>query len=187
MKQTSRLLLVLTIMFATSLFRASGIIGKNPQIELSLLGKYEYFLAGILLADLYLTYIKPEFKKTYSWDLVSISSWCLIPYVWSKPNLSVLLPYVAMLAYWGVFRGVIFNAMLRFLPTVLIGGMCYSIYLYHFLFISLVGSWTIFILTLDNYYLFLSLQVFIISTCSIIGSSVFFVILEKPFMRWKLS
>jgi peptidoglycan/LPS O-acetylase OafA/YrhL len=54
----------------------------------------------------------------------------------------VLLGICIAVLFVGTMRGIWANRILRWRPLVLIGGMCYTIYLYHQYTYHFVGHWT---------------------------------------------
>jgi peptidoglycan/LPS O-acetylase OafA/YrhL len=53
------------------------------------------------------------------------------------------LPLLALLAYVAAFRGRLTSNVLTRTPIVMVGGMCYTLYLYHFFIISFVGRFSL--------------------------------------------
>lgn len=99
-----------------------------------------YFLAGFLLADFYVDLWQARKTKTWTWDLASLAGWTtivLLVYEFGRGSEGVdqTTPWVVIgivLAYAGALRGRISGALLSFGPVPVIGGMCYTIYLYHY-------------------------------------------------------
>jgi peptidoglycan/LPS O-acetylase OafA/YrhL len=80
------------------------------------------------------------------------------------------------------FRGVITSKFLGFQWITTIGGMCYTIYMYHWLMISMLvrvtGQIQTHILWLDLLIQFVLMSVIIVGVCAIL-----FALFERPFMR----
>ena len=107
-------------------------------------GQIQWFLAGTLLADLYLVVWKRQPARAWAWDVLGTAAWVGVVYVTTREVLvPVLLPGLILLAYIGAFRGRLWNQIIsnRWLATI--GGMCYTIYLYHYFVISMVGRWAV--------------------------------------------
>lgn len=115
-------------------------IKDSPRYQRSLLNAIQYFLAGFILADIYL--VNPAFLKgtqRLRWDLAAmilgVGMIAAIHFgtgregIWG--GLPFYLPLMVLCFYIAGFKGVLFNRLLRFPPIFLIGGMCYTIYLYH--------------------------------------------------------
>jgi len=101
----------------------------SPRLALSLAGNLQYFVAGLLLCDIYVT--RPlERISPYAWDLAAVAA--LVPLLGNdSPWTLRLFPFGAVLVYTAVLQG---HFVRRFfaLPLVSIGGgMCYSVYLTH--------------------------------------------------------
>jgi peptidoglycan/LPS O-acetylase OafA/YrhL len=96
----------------------------------------QYFLAGMLLSDLYATSL-PRWPRHIGWDLAGLLCWPAIFLLNADWDFLVLPPLMTV-AGLGAFRGVHFPRFFRMEATALIGGMCYSIYLWHFFAIALV-------------------------------------------------
>lgn len=102
------------------------------RAQLSILYYIQFFLAGLILADLYLQR-KHEDKK-WGWDILSVVGW---PIVFTLTDLcsQIVLPFVVLALYWAAFHGRLTNRLFRLQILTIIGGMCYTIYLFHFLII----------------------------------------------------
>ena len=110
------------------------------RLKLSLAYYLQYFLGGMLLADIYTTYFADQ-PKTFGCDVLALACWIVIFSV-DTPGMHQVLPVVILLAY-------IFSLKARLLGTfftndlvTIIGGACYSIYLFHFLMIGLLFHWS---------------------------------------------
>ena len=158
----------------------------------SILDHLSYFLAGILLADLYLS---PRFKATrengtgHLWDLIGLIAW---PATFLLIEASLPLnakPFVLILAFLAVFAGPRFRKAFSNRWIAAVGMMCYTVYLFHSFFIYSVinpivfewiipitpGSWP-WNLVLMGLLLFLSILL-----CALV-----FLVVEKPFARGRL-
>lgn len=101
--------------------------------QFTLAGDLEYFLAGLLLADLYLTTpdarVSPSSRNAL-WDLLALAGW---PAFFLLPDrlTSLWLPPLALALCLCGFRGGITSRILRTPAIAVMGGMCYTIYLWH--------------------------------------------------------
>jgi peptidoglycan/LPS O-acetylase OafA/YrhL len=93
----------------------------------------QFFLAGFLLADLRLSYADSD--KKWWWDALSVMGWPIV-FLMEGPMLRVALPFVIIVLYWAAFHGQLANRLFRLPVLTAIGGMCYTIYLFHFLVIA---------------------------------------------------
>ncbi len=125
-----RRLLGLTFLIAAGIIQLSiqhG--GDETRFTISILNYVQYFFAGFLLVDLYLT-DWDRIPVSWLWDIASLGAWCWI-FEAEGPAVHILLPVIALIAYIGAFKGRIFPSFFRLRWVSLIGGMCYSIYLTH--------------------------------------------------------
>lgn len=179
-----RRLLLLAVLLGWSAAAEAGPV-DSPRFTLSLLFYAPYFLAGLLLADLYVSAWATAPRPSAAWDLAATGCWlALVPLLAGPRSLQALLPLVVLGAYVGAFRGVLWPRVLTRPAVYLVGGMCYTIYLYHFFFISLLGnrvlglcspSWPVWANVLV---LSLTVAPLTIAACALL-----FVLTEKPFMR----
>jgi peptidoglycan/LPS O-acetylase OafA/YrhL len=130
--------LMLAALSAQSLFA-----GHHPRFELSILAFLQFFLAGFLLADVFLTDWKTSPKQSLYWDLVALIGW---PLLFLALQFAVLthwiFPALVVTLYCAAFRGRWINRILCNRWITAVGGMCYSIYLIHYEVISAVGRFT---------------------------------------------
>jgi peptidoglycan/LPS O-acetylase OafA/YrhL len=113
-----------------------------PQrLNNTLLTSLPYFQAGILLADLYVCGVVRRSRKI-AWDLAALAGAALLlcsctvaqGFYWTQP--------IALMAFFlGGMQGRLFNTFLRFRPVTIIGGMCYSAYLWHSAMLVLVRQY----------------------------------------------
>jgi len=103
----------------------------DDHFRLSILFAIQYFLAGLLMADIYLAGWKQKPTPHWLWDVVSLAAW---PLIFLPPDRTVwlFLPFLMMAAFAGAFRGHLFRLFFRAPAVTAIGGMCYTIYLFHY-------------------------------------------------------
>jgi peptidoglycan/LPS O-acetylase OafA/YrhL len=155
-----------------------------PRLRLSILNYGQYFLAGFLLADLYVADWKGRPARHSSWDLVSLVGWPAFFLVvdWQVGR-AFLFPPLILLLYVAVLRGVWFRAALTNRWIVVTGGMCYSLYLVHGVFIVVFGRLTTRLPGPPSYEAYFLMQVALLTPLILVGSALFFVLIEKPCMR----
>jgi peptidoglycan/LPS O-acetylase OafA/YrhL len=161
----------------------------SARLRLTLLNFAHYFLTGFLLADFYLTAALRSLKKRLSWDAVTIvAAMAIVAVLIRFGHFYFLLPLLIGLLYAGFFLGRFSNALVRTRWVVVIGGMCYTIYLYHILIISNVMMKTIPLASVKRAFnLDFALQCMIILPVVFAICAWLFVYSEKPFMRLSLS
>jgi peptidoglycan/LPS O-acetylase OafA/YrhL len=159
--------------------------------QLSLLGQGQWFLAGFVLADLYLVTWKKSPLPSRSWDVVGMIAWPAIFVLLNTPDFApaiaptrhLALPWVLLIAYVAMFRGKLLRAFVRWRPIYVIGGMCYSIYLYHgYVVVATVSLLRRFAQT--GYYVVDAIfGLTVIAAAVLTFSSLMFILFEKPFMN----
>jgi len=187
--------LLLAIAFF-GLFSQEVIYPSAPRaVQLSLLNYAHYFLAGILLAELSLTRAASRRGTLLTGDLLVLLSGAAILAIVPDPgDLLFLLPFLVMLLYAGVHLSRLTNRIIRWRWLVIIGGMCYTIYLYHTMIISLVfvrtarrggGSGLLPSLqTAGSFEWELLWQALLVIPILLLLSALLYLAIEKPFMRW---
>jgi peptidoglycan/LPS O-acetylase OafA/YrhL len=161
----------------------------SARLPLTLLNFAHYFLTGFLLVDLYLTGRLRNPDKRLSWDIVTLGAAAAIIATLSRfGQFYFLLPLMVGLLYVGFFLGRLSNAFARARWIVIIGGMCYTIYLYHILIISNLMTQTMPLASITRpFNLDFALQLLLILPVVFAGCALLFFFTEKPFMRWSLS
>jgi peptidoglycan/LPS O-acetylase OafA/YrhL len=161
----------------------------SARLCLTLLNFAHYFLTGFLLADLYLTGRLRSADKRLSWDIATLAAAAAIFATLSRfGQFYFLLPLMVGLLYAGFFMGRLSNAFVRTRWIAIIGGMCYTIYLYHILIISNLMTQTIPLTSITRpFNLDFVLQCLIILPAVFAVCALLFFYTEKPFMRWSLS
>jgi peptidoglycan/LPS O-acetylase OafA/YrhL len=138
-----------------------------------------FFLAGFLVCDFYLT--RGEWKPSFAWDALALVGW---PLVWllGRDTGHVVLPFVIVVLYLAAFRGHICSAMFSNRVITDIGGMCYSIYLFHFLIIYAVKHFTAPAHFGHNFWVYYALQAAMIFPVVLLLCGTFFLLIERPCM-----
>jgi peptidoglycan/LPS O-acetylase OafA/YrhL len=156
---------LLTFMFMGALH----LLPLPARINLSILGWIQCFAAGLLLADLY----ADGWNQQQHWifDLLSIVLWPAV-FLLNDPLAVVFLPWLALILFVSAFRSIVFHKLFTIPAVVIIGGMCYTIYLVHYPVLSFSG-----------HFFKSSVALIIGSLVSIaVVSLLFFVFIERPCM-----
>ncbi|KAB7530485.1 acyltransferase family protein [Flagellimonas olearia] len=135
-----------------------------------------FFLAGIISADLY---VNKAFKRKVFWDIVFVIS---LPLFFVYDN-----NWLRFFCLFGIVTSSLNAVYLRKLLSnrlvTIIGGMCYSLYLLHYplyhLMMKIFTNKLTFFETFEMNYLF---QGIIFVPLSIVMISLYFILVEKPFM-----
>jgi peptidoglycan/LPS O-acetylase OafA/YrhL len=144
----------------------------------------QYFLAGFLLADVYLCEWGEKAGHDWKWDIAAIAA--VLPFLHSISDragiMRMLIPVMLFVFCFAVFRGVVLRAVLTRPLVVTIGGMCYSLYLIHYQLIATVRHF-IHVPSTNSFSIDLLLQLLVIAPILLLVSTVYFALIEKPCMR----
>jgi peptidoglycan/LPS O-acetylase OafA/YrhL len=167
---------------AAAVFQFS--VPPETASRLSLLGYLQYFLAGFLLADFYLTCL-PSAKGR--WDLVSLAGWPALALLLFKPQLlPFLAPFLTALLYFGALHGTWSKRIFAHPILITIGGMCYTIYLLHNYAIAALGGMTERIILSDVFLFRLCTQLVLMIPPVLLISGLYFRLIEKPCMQLRV-
>jgi len=142
----------------------------------------QYFLAGLLLTDLYLTE-SSRFKPHWWWDAVSLSGWPLVflvprGFLWYH----AILPFLILPLYIAAFKGILFRKFFSNMWIATIGGMCYSIYLWHFFVIGVCFKLTRHAVVFQDFLANLAMQIVLLGIPIAAVSLLAFLCIERPCM-----
>jgi peptidoglycan/LPS O-acetylase OafA/YrhL len=157
-------------------------MAAQPWLGWTLLGKLPFFMAGFLFCDLYLEGRVKADKPAYRWDLVFLAAATFVVCTNGLWLGHAMLPWMALLTCVAAFKGKLTSWVLSRPLLTTIGGMCYTIYMYHWLMISGLIRGTIKFST-HIFWLDLLIQFFVISTVIIAICAVLFALFERPFMK----
>ena len=106
--------------------------GGAPYLNHTIVTSIPFFLAGMLLADLYASgwFLR---RLSLVWDLVGIAACLGLVYAtaWQWYRLYWLTPVMIGAVFAAALEGRALNWFFRLRPITVIGGMCYTIYLWH--------------------------------------------------------
>jgi len=142
-----------------------------------------YFLAGMLMADLYIEGIRFPGGKNFGFYSGLISC-LLMPFVLGYFDMAgYIIKYLLMvILFFTVLTNEKLSRLFSFAPIAIIGGMCYSIYLIHEQVISAAGRLLKYLDTGNAGINFILLFVLLI-TVVLIAGAVYFKFVEQPCMR----
>lgn len=164
----------------------SQVYWKVTVLNLSLF--LHYFLSGILLCDIFLL-DGEKLKKLRGFWIFILGLLLLIPIVAVNhtyaENIPLRLssPLMILAFYLIVFGNNWWNRIFSLNFLTLIGGMCYTIYLLHFVVISAVGRIVMPRLYISDFVAFYWLVFFVLLAVIMSVSAVFFLLIEKPCMK----
>jgi peptidoglycan/LPS O-acetylase OafA/YrhL len=172
---------VLVILILAFSLANQGVFPNLYRINFSLAGNLHYFLAGFLLADFYLLN-KIENARSYRWDFIFPLAITAVVFFRHYSLLGIALPWLMFFCCLAAFRGIVTAKLLAFPWITTIGGMCYTIYMYHWLMISMLvrvtGHLRTHVLWLDLLIQFVLMSVIITGICAVL-----FALFERPFMQ----
>ena len=152
---------------------------RDLHLRASILYYIAFFLAGFLLCDLYLT--RKEWTRSYVWDAMALPAWPLVWYL-GRNSGHLVLPFVIVLLYLAAFRGKLCSAIFSNRVITNVGGMCYSIYLFHALVVYAVKHQTWQLHIGQNFWVYLALQTVLITAWVLLFCGSFFLLIERPCM-----
>lgn len=192
-RQWLRIAVLCALGTATALLTLGPLETASWRPDLSIVSCLQYFVAGMVVAELTArgrsqlatdgSRPEPEGRRPWLWDWVGVAGLVLI--VASAGNTStrmLVLPFGVAACLLAALRGRVVPAVLGKPWIYLIGGMCYSIYLFHFAVISFAGPTTIRIHWGHSYLLNVALQASLLIPLILVVSGVFFVLVERPCM-----
>ncbi len=156
------------------------------HLRKSLFMHLHQFLVGFLFADFFLTNWKETLKqKSFFYDVIGLIALGLL-FVFSIPynaGADVLFAACLFISFIALFKGKLINSFFTNTWIVIIGGMCYSIYLLHYALIALLTKYSITLFIpawgyIGNYLI----QLIVIVPIVILVSAVFFALIERPCM-----
>jgi peptidoglycan/LPS O-acetylase OafA/YrhL len=178
-----RALLVALVVFFTALTYYNA----SPRYNLSLFCALKYFLTGFLLVDVYLVeWGQKPARSSLRWDLVSLLAWaaiCALTFQGKIGELFLTIPI--FLAYLAAFKGPLSNGFFCRPIVYSIGGMCYTIYLYHYSLISALGRVVVKFGALNQapLWLFITVASLVILPVTLLFCTIMFILVEKPCMK----
>lgn len=153
---------------------------------LFVVGYLHFFLIGFILVDIYLNEWQEGIKKHRIFDVVAIGALVGIIAVWDWEFRFIdrLAEVVFLfLFFYSVFRGVWVNRFFTNRWIVVIGGMCYTIYLIHLPLCEGVMMITKHLQVTNIYEINLLVQMLIFLPIVFVVGSISFLLFEKPFMN----
>ena len=151
----------------------------------SILAYLPNFLVGFAVAAIYIKNKDFLLKKSYKFDVIGfLSFYALFLFIYSK-NIGFSVCFIAalFLLFLSVFKGKILNKFFRTKIIYVIGGMCYTIYLLHYVSFYFIGKFTSFLVVSSNYWINYLLQISVVFPIFFAICCVFFLLIEKPCMN----
>jgi len=153
---------------------------------LNILGNLQYFLAGIFLADIYLVEWINGYSKSYIYDLVAIGTIIGALFAWNwDHNIYNRLLFLLLLFFffYSMFRSMIINRFLSNKWIMMLGSMCFTIYLVHLPLAELFIYFTKNIRVTNSLGINILIQFLLYLPVLILVSTAYFILIEKPTMK----
>ncbi|PTS97041.1 hypothetical protein DBR11_18160 [Pedobacter sp. HMWF019] len=157
---------------------------KNPY-SFTILGHLHYFLVGFLLVDIYLNDWKTIVANKF-YDILGLISLTLLIYSWSWDYELYSRFFVVIslfLFFISAFKGDYLNKFVTNRWIMVIGGMCYTIYLVHLPFAEFLILFTKKIEVTRLYAVNLFIQLAIFIPFILVISAFLYIWIERPFMN----
>jgi len=150
-------------------------------INLTILYWIRFFVAGLAVADLYVT-VFPRMKAHWIWDVMGAP--CLVlPFALGSGAWDFWGPWVLVVGFVGAFHGPVLRWFFRNAFVGIVGGMCYSLYLTHS--IALQAFDLVYMKLLPGIHGFLARlvvgEILILPLLLVVGS-IFYLLIERPCM-----
>jgi peptidoglycan/LPS O-acetylase OafA/YrhL len=171
-------LVLASALISQFLVQPSGIARLNLSLPL------HFFIAGVLLADIYLETPRILRLGPLSGDALTLLTGGLLVYVlhW-KPTLAWVEPYLIIGFCLAIFRGAWASRLFKWGPLAIPGAMCYTIYLYHSFVVQHLMPVTLGIVPAGHaLWLEAAVQFALMLLPVLVVSAVLFRFTEKPFM-----
>jgi peptidoglycan/LPS O-acetylase OafA/YrhL len=155
-----------------------------PGPPVTVLAYAGFFPAGFLLAEV-LENPHRSRRQSHLWDIVGLALWTAFFWLPYSLTFRSFLPLLIFPLYILAFYGKLTSRILSTPFIAIIGGMCYSIYLMHILFMSLSFRLVKHVI-FANDVLTSWVQIILLIAMIVALSTIFFVLIERPCMnpRW---
>lgn len=185
LNKTVRRALLLSLIIYFPFFHApflSPFSVYQPTVK-TLYSFIQYFFVGILLADLYISNFKIVSSKIFS-VIAGIFLFLIIVYVnYSTAIGDIIFLFSMLFFYFLALNDPFWKKIFSIKYLTIIGGMCYSIYLWHNTIIDAVIKLTNYMKISNDYLITLAFQSFLILPSILILSSIFYLLVERPCMN----
>jgi len=164
---------------------------KAQMNKAMLPAQFEYFAAGIVLADLYLTDWASKLGTSARWDVAGAVAWVALPVtlmsfaVVENVARSALLVVLVFVAFSAALMGRVSHRLSAGRVVTLIGGMCYSFYLYHDPVLKLAGGRLSALVPDLGYWPRFGLGLLVLVPLVMVITVVMYALCERPFMGRK--
>ena len=96
-----------------------------------------------------------------------------------------LLPLFLIVILYGVIVLKLFNRFFTNKWVTFIGSICYSLYLIHFMIISVAGKYTLLLRITDVHWINFIVQTLLLTPLCLMGGYIFYRLIERPALIWR--
>lgn len=155
---------------------------RDIHLHKSIINYMHSFLVGFAFVDVYLFWLG-KIKKSYLWDIIGAVA-LVVLYMFHPDTVKYERLYfdIGVFALFiSVFRGYVFNYIFTREFIVVVGGMCYTVYLLHYpvLFITMKALSA---LHISSFLLSIIVNFTVAIIALLLVSAVFFKLIEQPCM-----
>lgn len=158
---------------------------ENLHLRKSLIAELHLFLIGVLFADFYMSNKSFFSRRTYWNDVLGILGILMVYALRDTRNyaLEVTYAFSILLIFLGAFKGRALNQFFTLKAITVLGGMCYSLYLWHYAIIAVAMMFTGYLFWTNSFILNFVIQLVLLVPLVVVVSSIYFYWVEKPCMR----
>ncbi|MCF3111900.1 acyltransferase [Niabella sp. CC-SYL272] len=150
---------------------------------LSIINYLQFFLAGFFVLDIYLTTRR---QGSVVFDLLA-TVFFLLFWTSTVTREAMILPFLLMAFFLTVIHSKVWVKILSVPSIAIIGGMCYSIYMIHYpVMVFVMNRLRLLTPFFDNFYADFFIKLLLCLLAVGLAGATYFVVVEKPFMKWKL-
>jgi peptidoglycan/LPS O-acetylase OafA/YrhL len=173
--------LLATIILALGLAQAP--VREIARVNMSILFYLQYFLAGLLLADVFVLDLE-RMPSTWGWDIAGLAG---LAFMFGMGHdvyaAHLLLPFVLAIVCLAAMRGLVLRKFVSNPWIAVIGGMCYSIYLLHFALMAMFFKVTRYAIQ-PGFDFLTNFAIQLVVTCApiLLVSVLYYLLVERPCM-----
>ena len=176
---------LLALMMGLAILSSYWIEGAGPRWAKSLPRYLHFFLAGFLLADLYHHRAAIALRRHVGWDGVAFAAAAGLVVILTRwHELRCLTVLLIIVLYVSLYLGTGGRRLISNPAVVAVGGISYTLYLYHMLIFQTLAPHTLALLDSTRPLVWdMAIQSALLLPAALLVSALLFLLIEKPFMR----
>jgi peptidoglycan/LPS O-acetylase OafA/YrhL len=176
---------LLTLVVGLALLSTGWIENAGPLWAKSLPRFLHFFLAGFLLADLYHDRNTINLRRHAGWDATALASLLVLFLLLTRwRDFRFLTALLILTFYVALYLGKCGHRLTTTPGLVAVGGISYTLYLYHMLLFNQVAPYTLPLLNADRWMAWdMVVQGLLLLGPALLLSAALYLAVEKPFMR----